>query len=221
MQRRGTSAAAGFTLFELIVVIAIIGVVLTAATPRFLRSLDVGRLRSEATTLLTTIRFAQGMAAVQRATYVVHFDLARQSYRLTREASRGDDFDLNDQDMLGGQSSLFPGESAHYLPTPAALPQDSGVDEGATSSNRNATGNVDIFDEEQHVLARGVRITRISDDRGEEFTDGEYSLPLDPKGCAVETKIFLSTEKEENNAELVVKVSYNGQSQIVSGEPNE
>ncbi|NLF39074.1 prepilin-type N-terminal cleavage/methylation domain-containing protein [bacterium] len=215
----------GFTLFELIVVISIIGIVMAVTMPKFLRSLTAGRLRSESIQLLTAIRYAQGMAAVQRATYLLHVDLDNQSYYLTREASRSDDFELTDQDMLSsGQSSLFPGQTAQTLPrsqysfssTPVYQPEE---EEGLT--NRNAAGRVDIFDEEAHEMPPGIRIAMVVDVRGEEISDGTFSIPFDPQGGSIETEIVLSTDRDEDNAVAVVHISATGLTEVIIEAPQE
>jgi prepilin-type N-terminal cleavage/methylation domain-containing protein len=214
----------GFTLVELLVVIAMVVIVMGVSAPRIFRSLHMGKLRGEANHLMATFRFSQGMAALQRAQHNVHFNLDTQSYRVTRDASRGDDFELEGTQLGMGTSSLFPGEVARYTPDDPYVeeePEDDFWEEqDSTNVVRGGAGPVDIFDEEQHVLPVGVMIEKIVDGRGEEITSGEFTLPLTPQGRAIHTEVYLTTTREVDPY-YIVTVAANGLTRVERKERDE
>ncbi len=197
---RHLSRNRGYTLIELIVVIAIMGIIAGVAIPRVIGSLYSGKQRSEAFQLLTTIRYAQGMAALQRAPYRLHFDLDNQSYYLARDQSRGDEFELND-DTLGSMGSAIP---------PLAQ-EAAAVDDGGGDSNGGfaSAGRVALFDHDTHQLPNGVSIERIVDGWDEEFVDGHYELILDHKGTSSGARIYLVADRR-NSTPFVIHVGANG-----------
>jgi type II secretory pathway pseudopilin PulG len=208
----------GFTIVELLVVIAMLVIVMSISAPRIFRSLHMNRLRNEANFLLATLRYSQGMAAIQRAQHDIHFNLAKQTYYVTREASRGDDFEMEGTQLGTGTSSLFPGETVRYLPGEEETPEEEQPDdvwpeEGTPTNLRNRAGPVAIFDEERHEIPVGIMIHKIVDGRGEEITDGEFTLPLTPQGRAVHTSIYLGT-MQESDPFYVVTVHANGLAEI-------
>ncbi|MBW7956482.1 MAG: prepilin-type N-terminal cleavage/methylation domain-containing protein [Deltaproteobacteria bacterium] len=71
----------GFSLLELIAVIAVIGVTLAFALPRF-PSLDGRRLESDAERLALLASFIGERAAATRSRYRLHFDLAGAAVRV-------------------------------------------------------------------------------------------------------------------------------------------
>ena len=214
--KRQTSNGNGFSLIELMVVIAIMTIVMGISAPRVIRTLQRGRLRSEANHLVSTLRYSQGMAAIQRATYRIHFDLDKQTYHVTRDAGRGDDFELTEEDLMAsGESSLFPGQTARYMPgSREDRYSEDEWDEESGTTNRNTAGRVEIFDEESHTLATGIKIARIIDGRGDDFTEGQFDIPMDPKGRALDAAIYL-TSGREGDPVYIVEVGANGLAKII------
>lgn len=80
----------GFTLVELVVVIAIVGVMAAIAIPRVASSLNRRRLDAAATRIASDIQLAQRHARQSSASQDVTFDVAGNSYQLTglRDADR-------------------------------------------------------------------------------------------------------------------------------------
>ena len=212
-----------FTLLELIVVIAMLAIIMTVSAPRIFRSLYLGKLRSEANTIMSVIVYCQGMAAIQRATYRIHLNIDKQEYYVTRDEGRGDDFELTEDDLTASGSSLFPGESANYMPDTGDEEEKSDddifLDDENISSNRNAAGKVSIFDEETHKLPQEIKILKIIDGRGEEITDGSVDIPLDPQGRSIDTTIVLG--KSEDDVKYKVHVGANGLTDIITEDENE
>jgi len=197
---RPRRAARGYTLIELMVVITIMGIIAGVAIPKVIGSLYSGKQRSEAFQLLTAIRYAQGMAALQRAPYRLHFDLDTQSYYLLRDPSHNDEFELN-ADTLGTMGSL----------TPPLAPEATGDegDGGGSNAGFSAAGRVALFDHDTHQLPTGVSIARIVDGWDEEFVNGQYELLLDPKGTSSGARIYLTADRR-NSPCFVIHVGANG-----------
>ena len=200
-----------FTMLELIVVIAMLAIVMAVSAPRIFKTLYRGKLRGEANTLMSAITYSQGMAAIQRATYRVHFNIDNNEYYVTRDAGRGDDFELTEDDLTtSGGSSLFPGESARFSPEESDNDEEDIYfdDEACSSSNRNAAGRVSIFDEETHKLPAEIKILKIIDNRGDEYNDGTFELPLDPQGRSIDTTVVIG--KSEDDLKYEIHIGANG-----------
>jgi len=206
LARRSLPAAPrAFSLVELIIVIAIMGIIAAVMVPKYASSLSRSRTRDESNRLLAASRFGQGMAALQRATYWLKINLDTQSYCLERGASRGDDFDVStDQLSAGGY-----GSSSYTTPS---LPTG---EEGkpVAGAGRSAAGSVDIFDEAAHTLPLGVWFIKVADASGAEFSSGEYAIPLDPRGFACDTTIYLSSDREKGDV-YSVHIGANGLTEV-------
>jgi general secretion pathway protein H len=93
--RRWRRAAAGFTLIELGIVLAIISVLIVLVVPRFA---DRSRteLESQTRKLATVFRFLQDEAVLNGRVYRLNFDLDQQRYFVT-SAEEGDELGMNFQ----------------------------------------------------------------------------------------------------------------------------
>jgi len=201
-------------MIELMVVVAMLAIVMAVSAPKIFKSLYVGRLRGEANTIMSAIVYCQGMAAIQRATYRVHFDIDKQEYYATRDAGRGDDFELTEDDLTAsGSSGLFPGQSARFMPDSDKEDDADFFDEENVCSNRNAAGRISIFDEETHKLPKNIKILKIIDGRGDEFIEGAIDIPLDPQGRSIDTTVVLG--KSENDLKYKIHIGANGLTEII------
>lgn len=202
----------GVTMLELIVVVIILSIIMAVATPKIVKSMTVTRMRNEANYLKSAVKFFQGMSALQRVVYTIHFDLDKQTYHVSRGIAKSDDFTLTTDDMIGGRSdSLFSGDSISYLPEIEETYEDEILldEDEIAITNRNIAGRVKIFDEESHSMPPGIKIIKIIDGRGEEYTEGQYMLSLDPKGFSVDTLVRIGTD-DEYEPVYVVHVGANG-----------
>jgi len=78
----------GFTLVELIVVMAILAVVTALVTPSFSRTLASARLRSAASDVRTSLARGRALAVAAAKERTVVFDLSRGEFGVDNEAVR-------------------------------------------------------------------------------------------------------------------------------------
>jgi len=81
-------AAAGFSLLELIVVLALAGIFLSLVLPSFSGTLESARLRSGAAEVRATLSRARTLAAFGGRERGVSFDLDRRAYGIPGEEER-------------------------------------------------------------------------------------------------------------------------------------
>lgn len=89
----GRRNSAGFTLVELLLVVAIMGVAVTISIPTFVRSARSARLRSAVQTVSMTSRLARNKAVLQSQDMAVIFYIDRgeiEMVKLETESSSGD-----------------------------------------------------------------------------------------------------------------------------------
>lgn len=122
--------ARGFTLMEIMAVMAIIGVLLLAVVPNIDNQVPAFRLRGGARAVASTIELAQSEAISKRKVYAIRYDFNRNSYTLLLpppdpEEEEESEEELAD-DMLGGQEGERPRDDVEHgepPPDPNA-PQD-------------------------------------------------------------------------------------------------
>jgi len=74
--RPGRRARAGFTLIEILLVMAIVAVIASVAMPSFVRSIRGQRLGAGGRTMATVARYARSLAVLKQADLVLVFNLA-------------------------------------------------------------------------------------------------------------------------------------------------
>jgi general secretion pathway protein H len=84
----GRGADAGFTLFEVLVVLAIVGLVTAVVTPVLFRGLGGTQARTVAYEVAAALRQARGEAVAQNTDVAVTFDLGRRAYAVERSRPR-------------------------------------------------------------------------------------------------------------------------------------
>ncbi len=72
----------GFSLIELLIVIAVGAVVLAFAVPEMQRSLSASRLQTSATELASELNFARTISVSRNATFEVRFNSAERSFQI-------------------------------------------------------------------------------------------------------------------------------------------
>ncbi len=80
-QAAKSDSARGFTLFELLVVMVVMGLMIALAWPRMARSLEKMNLNTAARKMSAALRYARSKAVSQSTTYISDFDF--DSRRLT------------------------------------------------------------------------------------------------------------------------------------------
>jgi general secretion pathway protein H len=80
----GRKADAGFTLFEVLVVLAIVGLVTAVVAPVLFRGLAGTQARAVAYEIAAALRQARGEAVAQNTDVAVTFDLSRRAYAVER-----------------------------------------------------------------------------------------------------------------------------------------
>ncbi|MCU0893799.1 MAG: GspH/FimT family pseudopilin [Rhodospirillales bacterium] len=84
----GRRATAGFTLFEVLVVLAIVGLVTAVVAPVLFRGLAGTEARTVAREIAAALRQARGEAVAHNTDVAVTFDLSRRAYAVERSRPR-------------------------------------------------------------------------------------------------------------------------------------
>jgi len=92
----------GFTLYELLIVIAITAVLSAIAIPNFIKWLPKYRLGSAARSLLSAMQYSRLMAVKENVNVLVNFDPGSNIYRIFADYDSDDDQDSDEPTMRRG-----------------------------------------------------------------------------------------------------------------------
>ncbi len=137
----------GFTIIEVLVVVAILGLLTLVAAPSFKRFIDVQRLRSVNAALITDIQFARSEAASRNSKVVLKFD--RTGSAVTCYVVLTGDHSLCDCNRQPGVN-VCSGNSQREIRT-VQVPRDTTIELGVPTSQSvrivrfdPATGGIDV-----------------------------------------------------------------------------
>jgi general secretion pathway protein H len=112
-RQRTRSASGGFSLFELLVVILIIGLISALVTPRMTASLPGVKLKSAARAVAASLRYARSRAVSESRPYIALFDGTQKRLAVEPVETRLDAVGSNDIRKILDMSEL---QNAYEFP---------------------------------------------------------------------------------------------------------
>ena len=201
------NSAAGFTLIELIIVIVVIGIVASVASPNIAKLFTTAQLRQEAQMLTSTIKNLQGHAALQKAPYALTFNFEDQSYRSARGESKYNDFPLELADLTGNGQNIL---GKNYTSSDLELNSDH-LDyyDNEYAAVTNLRSRTPMY-QTSRKLPASVRLEFVRDQYDEEYDEDPFTIEFDARGNVEPVLIVLSAASKPE-IRYVIDVTYTGQ----------
>lgn len=193
----------GFTLVELLLVVAIVFIVVAIGMPSFVNSMKGNRLRTAGRSVVTSGRYARSMALLQQRTMVLTFDLNGSRLSVQPAAKGG-----GGGAVPGGAAGAEPAGGAEPGAAPTVDPgAEPGVDPGAVRSG----GGGDSIERK----LEGVRIVRVEIPGSQSiYTEGKCSVLYRSNGrCSP----YVVRIEDDEGGSLVVEVDALASAQTTQG----
>lgn len=194
-------------MIELVIVIVVVGIVASVASPNIAKLFTTAQLRQEAQMLTITIKNLQGHAALQKAPYTLTFNFEDQSYRSARGDSKYNDFPLELTDLTGNADYLLGDTySSANLDVSTDHPDYYENEYAAVTNLRSRTPMYQT----SRRLPESVRLEFVRDQYNEEYDEDPYTIEFDARGN-VEPVIIVMSAARKPEMRYVIDVTYTGQ----------
>lgn len=194
-------------MIELVIVIVVIGIVASVASPNIAKLFTTAQLRQEAQMLTITIKNLQGHAALQKAPYTLTFNFEDQSYRSSRGESKYNDFTLELADLTGnGQNILGRNYSSSDMEAQSDHLDYYDNEYAAITNLRSRTPMYQT----SRKLPDSVKLEFVRDQYDEEYDEDPFTIEFDARGNVEPVLIVLSAARKPE-IRYVIDVTYTGQ----------